>query len=447
MRSAPSRLGTTRRPTLQRVLAFAAVVAMAAVTGTAGATVAEAAAPDWTITVTVAAEAVLVGEPVVATATVSAEDSPGAVPTGDVLFDLGGDSDQIPVPLVDGVATIELDDLAVGPYTVWAVYSDNGSWPALGWAYVSVIERVAPVINEVRPAVIGSGGQRVQLYGSHVRGTSTVTFDGVPAANVTANDYVVQFDAPAHAPGLVPLVVTTPAGSSAPVSVRVVDSSDGVVAIAPARFHEGMPGSSLENCMPIPPTAGVPGGASGVIVNVTTAGATGLGYVQVYPSAGGYPVPTSSTVNFEPGRDVANTAFVALPENGSLCYRVVGAHATVMLDVTGFVMPGSGVELQSPVRLLDTRTSGPVPPGTVQTVQVGGHAGVPADAAAVIVNATVTGVSGPGNLRVFPAGQQVPNASVVNYAPARTRRTWRSCRCPRRARSRSSPTRAGPPRT
>ena len=416
MSTPPSHRGTTRRRTLRRMVGTAAAVAMAATAGTAGTAVAAEPAPDWTIVVTVAAEAVLVGEPVVATATVSA---PGAVPTGEVMFDIGMGSDWTPVPLVDGVATIQLDDLAVGGYTVWATYSENGSWPVLGWAYVSVIERVAPVIDEVQPAVIGSGGQRVQLHGSHLRGASSVTFDGVQAAVVQAADSLVGFDAPAHAPGTVPVVVTTPAGTSKAVSVQVVDTSDGVVAITPVRVHEGRPMYSPENCMTIAGKYGVPGAASGVVVNVTAAAAAGPGYVVVYPWMHPSLAPTTSTVNFEPGRDVANTAFVALPDNGELCYRVVGGLATVILDVTGFVMPGSGVQLQTPVRLLDTRASQPVASGAVQTVQVGGQAGVPADAAAVIVNATVTGITGAGNLRVFPAGQPVPNASVVNYAPGK----------------------------
>ena len=154
--------------------------------------------------------------------------------------------------------------------------------------------------------------------------------------------------------------------------------------------------------------------------NVTTTQVSEPGYVVVFPySVEVQPVPTTSTVNFEPGFDVANTAVVALNYTGMICYRTSHPNVRVLLDITGFTMPGSGVELQSPVRLLDTRASQPVAPGKVQTVQVGGQAGVPADAAAVIVNATVTGVTGAGNLRIFPAGQPVPNASVVNYAPGK----------------------------
>ena len=62
-------------------------------------------------------------------------------------------------------------------------------------------------------------------------------------------------------------------------------------------------------------------------------------------------------------------------------------------------------------------------PRTVQTVQVRGVAGVPADASAVILSAVVTNVTMPGHLRIYPAGPDVPNTSVVNYAPGKDKAT------------------------
>src|SRR5215216_4085706 len=48
-------------------------------------------------------------------------------------------------------------------------------------------------------------------------------------------------------------------------------------------------------------------------------------------------------------------------------------------------------------------------------LQVGGVAGVPGDASAVVLNVTATNTSAPGFLTVFPCGQQRPLASNVNY--------------------------------
>lgn len=76
-----------------------------------------------------------------------------------------------------------------------------------------------------------------------------------------------------------------------------------------------------------------------------------------------------------------------------------------------------------PTRLVDTRTGlgAPAavrPAGSTLTVQVAGAAGVPADATAVVVNATVTDTAAPGYLTLWPHGDPRPTVSNVN-APGR----------------------------
>ncbi len=277
------------------------------------------------------------------------------------------------------------------------------------------------------PAVVGEeGGARVALLGAYLTAVTGVTFGGVPGTLVDRDDSRLLVEVPPHAPGTVQAVVTTVAGTSSPLPVEYVGSSAGMVSRVPVRIEDESHTGPQPHCLQVTGTKGVPAGASGVMLNVTVVAPYQVGYLTVYPDVPGPRQPTS-TVNFEVGREVANAAFVALPPNGRLCYARVGGIARVILDVTGFTMPGSGTELQDPVRLVDTRptpyrvgeVNGPVGPGVVHTVQVGGRAGVPADATAVIVNATVTNVTGPGNLRVFPAGAPVPNASVLNYAPGK----------------------------
>jgi hypothetical protein len=46
---------------------------------------------------------------------------------------------------------------------------------------------------------------------------------------------------------------------------------------------------------------------------------------------------------------------------------------------------------------------------------------VPADAAALLVNVTAVAPTEGGNLRLFPAGQPLPQASVLNFGAGRTR--------------------------
>jgi hypothetical protein len=52
---------------------------------------------------------------------------------------------------------------------------------------------------------------------------------------------------------------------------------------------------------------------------------------------------------------------------------------------------------------------------------VAGLCGIPADARAVAINATVATPGADGNLRLFPAGEPVPLASTLNFAAGRTR--------------------------
>jgi hypothetical protein len=142
---------------------------------------------------------------------------------------------------------------------------------------------------------------------------------------------------------------------------------------------------------------------------------------------GASPAPLVSTVNFEVNRDVANSTTVALPANGKVCaYSVGGTMSRFLLDVMGYTVPGSGVVLTTPEKLIDTRAApwphtgpivGPVEPLTDYTVQVTGNAGVPVGATAVMVNITVVDTRSPGHLRMWEAGTPMPDTSVINYAP------------------------------
>ncbi|GEK20317.1 Ig-like domain repeat protein [Cellulomonas xylanilytica] len=413
---------------LRRVLAVLGIAALAVAGAVQPATAAAGSALITTTTVASVPEAVFVGDPVTVTVTVSAAEG---VPTGSVGISLDFGA-LTPVPLVDGTASLTLEDVGVGQHHIWADYAgDGGFGPSFQTSVLElwVIQRVAPTVSAVQPAVLPSDHDvRISVIGSYLAGATSVTFGGVPGTNLAVTSTGrIDVDIPRHAAGTVDLVVTTPAGTSAGVPVQFVDTRAGIVSTVPVRIHDSWAYPSSPSCLQVGETNGVPAGATGVVLNVTVIAPYGPGNLVVYPDRGPLgPVPTASTVNFEYNREVANAAFVALPDNGRICYDARGfGGARVLLDLTGFVMEGSGMELQDPVRLLDTRpgpaqvgdVSGPVPSGVVQTVQVRGKAGVPADATAVIVNATVTGTVGPGNLRIYPAGTAVPNASVVNYAP------------------------------
>ncbi|MEZ0449575.1 peptidoglycan recognition protein family protein [Cellulomonas sp. ICMP 17802] len=74
-----------------------------------------------------------------------------------------------------------------------------------------------------------------------------------------------------------------------------------------------------------------------------------------------------------------------------------------------------------PTRLTDTRFTGAsLGPASRMDLSVTGVAGIPADAKAVALNVTTVASSAWTFLRVWPAGQPMPDASVLNSDPART---------------------------
>lgn len=371
-----------------------------------------------------------VGRPVTLTTTVS---SAAGVPAGAV--DLSAHGDVIAtVELEAGVATATLPDLPVGMHEITAEYLGSATHAGSSGTLLQEIRSLAvPLVSHVEPPS-GSvlGGTRVTLTGTGLTGATAVTFGGVPGTAVeVVSAGLVRVTAPAGAKGAVPIVVTTPAGASAAAPGAQFTYIDAVARTPERTLTNGAVTPNVVRCHQVAGAAGVADGATGVILNVTAVRPDGPGYVVVYPDTQGdgrTPPPLASTVNFEAGQDVANSAFVDLPDNGRVCFVTRGAaHVGVILDVVGFTLPGSGIVTLEPERLLDTRggayrvgtIAGPVAPRKVHTVKVAGEAGVPEDATAVLLNVTVTGPTTPGNLRVFPAGQPVPTTSVVNFAAGR----------------------------
>lgn len=170
-------------------------------------------------------------------------------------------------------------------------------------------------------------------------------------------------------------------------------------------------------------SAGVPASATGALLNVTAVAPSGPGNAVLY--AEGSARPQASNVNFEQGKDVAAATWVSVGTGTRLCLAGQGGTAVrVIVDVSGYTTSGSPVVTQVPVRLMDTRSTsrvgsqGSIPARQVVDVQVAGQAGVPTDAKAVVITATVVNPGRVGNLRIYPAGSSaLPNISTVNYAP------------------------------
>lgn len=81
----------------------------------------------------------------------------------------------------------------------------------------------------------------------------------------------------------------------------------------------------------------------------------------------------------------------------------------------------------TPCRLVDTRNPGgplggpPIWPYAQRVFALAGVCGVPADATALVLNATVVAPSAGGHLRLFPGNQAAPLARAVSFAAGQTR--------------------------
>lgn len=216
---------------------------------------------------------------------------------------------------------------------------------------------------------------------------------------------------------------------------QVVARDDEIVPVTPVRLTDAgvVPAFGQPRCTSVV-GAGAPAGASGVLVNVASVSPASEGNVLVFPDDGtGHPTPPAgASVSFETGRDVANAAFVKIGSNGKICvYSQSFAPSRVVVDVSGFTMPDSGIVLQTSTRLLDTRQgaghvgelAGALAQNTAYEVAVAGRAGVPADAKAVVLNVAAVAPAGAGHLRVYPANGRgpAPDVATVNYAPGRTK--------------------------
>ena len=166
---------------------------------------------------------------------------------------------------------------------------------------------------------------------------------------------------------------------------------------------------------------GVPAkGADSVVLNVTVTEPTAAGFLTVWPA--GEPKPLASSLNFTRGQTVPNLVVAKLGD-GKLNLANNDGTAHVVADVVGYFSLTGGQSRAvavSPRRLLDTRTNkAALSYGSIASVTVTG-VDVPADAAAVVLNVTVTEPLTPGFVTVWPAGEDRPLASNLNFVQGQT---------------------------
>jgi hypothetical protein len=193
--------------------------------------------------------------------------------------------------------------------------------------------------------------------------------------------------------------------------------------LADTRIGGGAIASGSSQCFQVAGVGAIPVDAGAVVLNVTAVGYTANGWLTLYPN--GRAVPSTSTLNFGTSQyAMANGSIMTVGTGGQVCVNVgtSGSSANssnVILDATGFVPSGALTDLRMlpvPNRMSDTRLSGsPIANASSQCFQLTGVAGIPGDAAAIVLNVTAVGYATNGWITVYPNGQPVPSTSTLNF--------------------------------
>jgi hypothetical protein len=164
------------------------------------------------------------------------------------------------------------------------------------------------------------------------------------------------------------------------------------------------------------PLAGVvAGGARAAVIDLAAVDPAGDGYLTAWSCD--VPMPPTSNLNYIAGATRATHAVVTLAADTSICVFSL-VDTDVLVDVTGSYSSAPtalGFHPQAPTRIYDSRlTGGVLQPGETRVIAV------PASAAAVAANVTITDTAGSGFLTVFPCQAALPLVSNINYLAGQT---------------------------
>ena len=345
-------------------------------------------------------------------------------------------ADAAPVPLTDFVPIVPERVLETRAAAGQRGYT--GPRPAAGQTLELVVTGVGA--NPV-PADAVAVALNVTATGATAAGFVTVWPCGAPRPlasnlNLTANDTRANLVITKIGTfGKVCLFTQSPTDLIADVGGYMPDGS-AYVAVVPERLLETRPGAPI-GYVGAKPVAGqtielqvtgagvtkVPADAAAVVLNVTATEATVAGYVTVWPC--GAPRPTASNLNLTPGVTAPNLVVSKIGAGGKVClFAQNGGH--LLADVAGYDPAVSAFSALVPQRILDSRIGlgtpvGPPSAGRIVQLQVGGVAGVPANATTAVLNVTGTNVTVAGFVTVWPCGAPKPTASNLNLAVGDTR--------------------------
>ena len=391
----------------------------------------------FTVTVTDAEHPSLVGVP----SNIVVAAAPGTV-TGTATFALPTATDNVGIQSV-GCNHASGSSFPLGITTVTCTATDTTG--------LTTTESFTVTVNDLEPPVLVGMPGNISVDAAPGAASQAVNF-AVPTAT---DNRGIQGVACGHASGSsFPLGVTTvtctatdlsglTASGSFTVTVAGAVASAEYGALQGGRLADTRPGeltadgqfegigtreagSTLE--LKVATRGGVAANAAAVALNVTAVGASGDGFVTVFPC--GSDRPNASNLNFTAGSVTPNAVITQIGTGGNVCL-FVSAATHLVVDVNGYFPPSTSLHAFNPARVLETRPglltvdgqqqgTGALVGGSVTTVQVGGRASVPVDASAAVLNVTVTEAAGAGFATVYPCGASIPTASNINFVAGST---------------------------
>jgi hypothetical protein len=313
------------------------------------------------------------------------------------------------------------------------------SVPILGRVGIPSSGVDAVVLNVTAVAPTASGHARVFPKGEALPNASSLNFTAGTAipnlvvVKVGSEGSVSIYNAAGNTHFIVDVTGYFPSVDGyAPLSpTRLVDTRAGGLTVDHVNEATGAVGPEQSLVVPVLNRGGVPAsGVSAVVLNVTAVAPTSGGHLRVYPT--GDPLPNVSNLNFSAGKTIPNLVIAKVGVDGSVSIYNAAGFTHLVVDVAGYFPEGTGYSSLSPSRLVDTRASGQtidnlnqgtgaVGPEQSLNIPVLGRGGVPATGVtSVVVNVTAVAPTSGGHLRVYPAGEALPNTSNVNFSAGTT---------------------------
>jgi hypothetical protein len=347
-----------------------------------------------------------------------------------------------PVPAAVSVSPGRVLDSRGPGLTVDGLFSGIGVRPAKSITEVQIAGRggvpadaVTAVLNVTVTGAQGGGYVTVFPCGEPVPNASNLNYatgDTIPNAVIAklgaGGKVCIYTDAATHLIADVNAYFPTGSAIGSLTPGRLLDTRAPNLTVDNLFSGAGLrPAKSITE-LQITGRGGVPADATSVMLNVTATGATGSGFITVFPC--GETVPNASNLNYTTGDTIANAVITKIGGGGKVCLYV-DATTHLIADVNAYVRAGSSFTTLTPGRLLDSRAPaltvdglfsgiGVRPAKSITELQVTGRGGVPSTATSVVLNVTVTGAAGSGFITVFPCGEPVPNASNLNFATGDT---------------------------